>query len=514
MMSEIQELLGAAKIHRESGDGEKLLHVFRQLQIIQPDERNWKVAAACALGELGQVEDALHQIKAVTLTAQETTMVAGALVSGGAHEAAANLLRPILDDDPFDVEAANKLAAILNQQGKKKEACGILKKLLTQPVENNEAAARAWFNLGVSLTDSPEESEEAYDKSLKFFPEYEKPVVNLGLLLTKTGQLQKAIDFLEPNVDARVDWPRTAVLLATACRLNNEKAKAIATLNEVVSACEPDSENVELAWEILVRCLVENGNHAEAIEKCREWKTQMPSSSIAAHMLAAVEGNDTPSRASEEYVADTFDSFAESFDSVLTNLEYQAPQLIGKLVRESLGEPKASLIVLDAGCGTGLAGPLLRPFAKELIGVDLSTGMLSQAEGRGIYDSLLKADLIDHLRNCASNYGLIAAADTFNYFGDLSELLPACFSALNDDGWLVFTLEIGETYGESWELETHGRYTHPPGYLMEQLGKCGIEGGEMHTAPLRKENGVDVMGLLIAVQNPGENTQVSEEHDN
>ena len=74
-MSEIQELLGAAKIHRESGDGEKLLHVFRQLQIIQPDERNWKVAAACALGELGQVEDTLHQIKAVALTAHETTMV-------------------------------------------------------------------------------------------------------------------------------------------------------------------------------------------------------------------------------------------------------------------------------------------------------------------------------------------------------------------------------------------------------------------------------------------------------
>jgi predicted TPR repeat methyltransferase len=510
MMNEIHDLLASAAAHREAGDGEKLIQVFRQLQLIQPEERNWQVAAACALGELGRVEETRVQLKAVTLTARETTMVAGALITGGAYDPAANLLRPILERDPLDVEAANKLASVLNQQGKQKEACDVLQKLLAQPIENKEAAARAWFNLGVSLIDSPKESEEAYYKSLELFPEYEKPVANLGLLLTKTGQLQKAISFLEPKVDARVDWPRTAVLLATACRLNDQRPKAIATLDEVVSSCEPETENMELAWEILVRSLVESENHDEAIEKCKQWKTQLPDSSIAAHMLAAVEGNEAPARASEGYVADTFDSFAESFDSVLTNLEYQAPQLIGKLVRESLGEPKSDLVVLDAGCGTGLAASFLKPFAKELVGVDLSAGMLAQAQGRGTYDSLLKADLVDHLRNCEKKYGLIAAADTFNYFGDLSELLPACFSALTDDGWLVFTLEIGETYGETWQLETHGRYTHPPGYLMEQLGKCGIEGGEMHTAPLRKENGVEVKGLLVAVQNPRQDAEVAD----
>lgn len=510
MMSEIQNLLASAAKYREAGNGEKLLEVFRQLQTIDPDERNWKVATACALGELGRVEDTRRQIEMVSPTEREATMIAGALHSGGNDEAAADLLRPIIDSNPSNVEAASKLASILNQQGNQKEACRILKRLLSQPIDDHEAAARAWFNLGVSLVDSAKESEQAFFKSLELYPDYEKPVVNLGLLLTKTGQLKKAISFLESKVDARVDWPRTAVLLATACRLNSDGARAITVLNEVVTAQPPASESIELAWEILVRCLVENGQHDVAIEKCNQWKTLMPDSSIAAHMLAAVEGKDAPDRASEEYVADTFDSFAESFDSVLTNLEYQAPQLIGMLVKESLGEPKGDLVVLDAGCGTGLAGPFLRPFAEELVGVDLSAGMLAQAEGRGIYDSLLKIDLIDHLRDNEMKYGLIAAADTFNYFGDLSELLPACFSALTDDGWLIFTLEIGETYGETWQLETHGRYTHPPGYLMERLGQCGIEGGEMHTATLRKENGAEVKGLLVAVQNPGQSNPVGE----
>ena len=113
-------------------------------------------------------------------------------------------------------------------------------------------------------------------------------------------------------------------------------------------------------------------------------------------------------------------------------------------------------------------------------------------------------DLLDYLKapDNQQRFDLIAAADTFNYFGDLSELLPTCFAALKKDGWLVFTLEFGETYGETYQLEVHGRYTHPPGYLMEQLGECGIEGGEMHRAVLRKENGVDVNGLLVAAQKP------------
>jgi SAM-dependent methyltransferase len=35
--------------------------------------------------------------------------------------------------------------------------------------------------------------------------------------------------------------------------------------------------------------------------------------------------------------------------------------------------------VLDAGCGTGLCGPLLRPLARRLVGVDLSPAMVGAA---------------------------------------------------------------------------------------------------------------------------------------
>ena len=48
----------------------------------------------------------------------------------------------------------------------------------------------------------------------------------------------------------------------------------------------------------------------------------------------------------------------------------------------------ADAYILDAGCGTGLCGPLVAPHAQRLTGVDLSAGMLAQASEKGVYDEL------------------------------------------------------------------------------------------------------------------------------
>ena len=500
-VNNIDETLAAAKIHRAAGQGDKVLEIYRALQKSQPEQRMWKIATACALAEIGRNDELQQQISGMALTSHEERIVASALLTGNNPQAAAAHYRSAIDRNPADHESVIQLAAVLRQQGEAEESATLLRELLSLTLDE-DVAAQAWFNLGVVTENiDPAESEKAYRKSVELCPEYDRPIPNLGLLLTRSGELQQAIDFLKPHADARTDWPRSAILLASAYRLNDNKPEAIAILGKVVVA-ESDSGGISLAWEMLIRCLLENGEIEKAVKKANEWISQMPDNPVAAHMLSAIKGTDAPSRASSQYVSETFDGFADSFDAVLTNLEYKAPQLIGKLVHESLGPPNADRKVLDAGCGTGLAGPLLRPFSSKLIGVDLSAGMLVHANSRHVYDRLEKSDLIEHLSTHQGEYGLIAAADTFNYFGDLSVLLPACFSALTDNGWLVFTLELGETYGETWHLESHGRYTHPPGYLMEQLASCGIEEGEMHKAVLRKENGQDVEGLLVAVEKP------------
>jgi predicted TPR repeat methyltransferase len=49
-----------------------------------------------------------------------------------------------------------------------------------------------------------------------------------------------------------------------------------------------------------------------------------------------------------------------------------------------------SLDVLDVGCGTACAA-MLAPYARRMVGVDLSAKMLVQAEERHVYDAWSRA---------------------------------------------------------------------------------------------------------------------------
>lgn len=497
-----QDCLAAAKILRAAGDSDSVIELYRHLAHRQPDDRTSQMGLACILAETGRTEALNDQVAVLNaqqpLDALECSMIASASQSGEHLQDAVSWYRAAVDAGEPTPDLQISLAMVEGQLGRKEIAKQLLNDTLQQPLDE-ATAARAWFNLGVlQEKDKPAQAIEAFRKSLAIQPDYRQPIPNLAILLMGQQALAEAIELLQPVVQNHDDWPRSAVLLASAKRLVGEPDAAVEILTEVSngSECSPT------AWELLVRCHIDNEDVAGAIDTCKQWLKRQPDNSIATHMLAAVQGDQPPARASASYVADTFDSFADSFDSVLANLEYRAPQLVAALVRETLADPTGQLTVLDAGCGTGLAGPYLRDYAKRLIGVDLSENMLEHARRRNTYDELLHADLVEHLQQHADTYDLIVAADTFNYFGDLGDLLTACFGSLKENGWLVFTLEMGDMFGQDYRLESHGRYSHPPQYLMDRLGERGIRGGDIHQPVLRKENGQDVRGMLVAVQKP------------
>ena len=66
----------------------------------------------------------------------------------------------------------------------------------------------------------------------------------------------------------------------------------------------------------------------------------------------------------------------------LAKLLYRAPALVAAMVADSEIPAAKNLDVLDIGCGTGLCGPLVAPYARRLVGVDLSGRMLAQAEAQ------------------------------------------------------------------------------------------------------------------------------------
>jgi predicted TPR repeat methyltransferase len=236
------------------------------------------------------------------------------------------------------------------------------------------------------------------------------------------------------------------------------------------------------------------GEVDKAAEIFEEWLAEEPDSPIARHMLAACSGRDVPARASDAFVEATFDSFASSFDARLAKLLYQAPALVAGMLERSGLQPSKSLDVLDMGCGTGLCGPLVAPYARRLVGVDLSEQMLARAREREVYDELVHGELTAYLGDHAAAFDAIVSADTLVYFGPLDDVADAASGALRPGGRLVFTVE--ELDEDGYVLSVNGRYRHSRGYVETTLADAGLA-AEIVPAELRMEAGEPVAGLVV-----------------
>jgi predicted TPR repeat methyltransferase len=188
-----------------------------------------------------------------------------------------------------------------------------------------------------------------------------------------------------------------------------------------------------------------------------------PGDPSVTYLLKAVTGDSGLDRSAPEYVVGHFDAFAEGFDAQLVGaLGYDIPEKICSAVHE-LGPAGRLYDTLDAGCGTGLCGPLLRSRSRKLTGVDLSPRMLEQAQKRGIYDALTCEELTSFLRRSPSHFDLIVAADVFIYFGDLDPIFSGAAIALRPGGILACSTELWT--GDRYRLQPSGRFAQAPAYV-------------------------------------------------
>ncbi len=289
---------------------------------------------------------------------------------------------------------------------------------------------------------------------------------------------------------------------AAVLRSMGEWAHAEAALRDLLGQYPEDVG----ALEALASLLGETGRPAEAEQvhrrlhdlRCRKLGVPEAARESAVSFLAAARtGEAQPARADEAFVTALFDDYAPRFDDKLRGvLAYRAPELLADVAREALGE-RRELEVLDLGCGTGLAGPLLRPLARRLTGVDLSAGMLERARERGVYDELLTGEITRVLGELTGAYGLIAAADVLTYFGALEPVFEGVARRLAPGGVFAFTVEKGTEPG--YRLASTARYVHHADYLRECARGAGLRPAVWREGVLRTESREPVHGHVVAL---------------
>jgi predicted TPR repeat methyltransferase len=248
--------------------------------------------------------------------------------------------------------------------------------------------------------------------------------------------------------------------------------------------------SIEVAYRLPALLLSELGRFEEAAEVYREWHSHHPSNPFATYMLAATSGSHVPSRASAEYIRYNFDRLAPDFDNNLRRVGYCGPQIVAAGLQARI-DAEAPLDVLDAGCGTGLCGPLLRPLACRLVGVDLSGRMIEKARACAAYDQLIVQEISEFMTARPASFDVVVCIDTFIYFGELQEPMNAARRCLRSGGLLAFTAERLEDE-TPYRLEPHGRYRHSADYIRSAAAAAGFSDLLLETHALRRERGAEV----------------------
>lgn len=409
----------------------------------------------------------------------------------GELDEAERIYRLILEADAGYPDALHYLGVLMHQKGESSKALDLVKKSLEFDPEN----LGAWNNLGNIHKELNQLNEAAacYGRVLENHSENADALNNLGIVLKSMGEYEGAIELFHQALSRMPENPDVYQNLSNCYRRMKKYGSAIDCFWQA-TRLRPYNPN---DYCYLRSLLYATGQNSKLIQKLiEEWLQRDPDDETALHLQATFNPETAPDRANDQYVRTTFDHFARNFDDVLKKLDYRAPELVGELINSRFSRSRSKPLALDAGCGTGLCGSLIRANVSRLDGVDISSGMLEKAAELKCYDALYEVELTQFLSSKNADYDLIMSADTLVYFGDLNKVLAAAYHALKPGGCLVFTIEEAENT-DTFKLELHGRYCHTIAYVKKVLQAAGLLERSCCSVVLRKELGDEVKGYLV-----------------
>ena len=427
------------------------------------------MAAALVLRDAGTPGAALDRLLAVLRdwpAETEACLLAGEmLMELGRSAAAASCLTRAIALAPGDIRLRLAHAEALAHAGRPAAAIAAYEALLR--LRPGHAGALLALARLQAVTGEQARAAETYRDLCRLDPRDPLPARELGALLIGLEQLPEAVEALQRALRLDPDQAEAHAHLGRAWMLLGERGKARASL---ACALEIDPED-----------RLDAHGRLEALDA--------PSDSLPA-----------------AYVRHLFDQYAEGFDKALLEvLEYQGPRLLRRaLDRLVPADQHGSLAMLDIGCGTGLTGREMRPFAHHLAGIDLAPRMIEQAARTGVYDALAVADAVAALRDGMdghTRWDVVIAGDVLVYLGDLAPLMDALAASLTPGGLFLATAEaLPEGADGPFLLKPTRRFGHAEGYIARLAAERGLSVALAEQAVLRQEKRQPVHGFVIALR--------------
>jgi predicted TPR repeat methyltransferase len=368
--------------------------------------------------------------------------------------------------------------------------------LLAQVLAAEPGNADAWCQQGIALSDLNRHAEAlpSLERAIALAPTHGAARFHRGIALNVLRRHEAAhADFawlVQQQADNAEAWFRhgqTLQALGRHAEAQPAYERALALDDTIAQAwsnlggIHKDARRIDAAASCYERA-IEHG----ADRELHRW------------YLASLRAEATPGKAPKAYLEALFDDYADQFDShLLKVLRYRAPTVLAEAIGRA--QPQGFGSALDLGCGTGLVAPLLKGAVPHIDGVDLSQRMLDKARALGLYDRLVKAEVVEHLLATERRYDLVLSADVVPYLGELEPLFAAVRRVIEPGGVFAFSAERAEPT-ERFVLRASMRYAHGEAYLRGLAAQHGFATVELLQQVLREDAGQPIEGLYLVLR--------------
>ena len=319
---------------------------------------------------------------------------------------------------------------------------------------------------------------------------------NLGIVQKARGKLKEAAANYQHAIALKPDHINAHNNLGNVWKSLGKPDKARASFDRAL-LLKPDNPDTHYNLGVLHS---EAGDAEHAASHFQHCLDQDPGDSRGARILLARLGiGDAPQYASHAQMQSIYDARAHFWDQE----SYFGHLLVAQALQDHGN--RAALDILDTGCGTGLAGALVRPLARKLDGVDLSGGMLEKAREKNVYDRLEQADIVSYLSAHKDGYDAVLGAAVLIHFGDLRPIFQAVAQSLRANGLFIFTLFPNESsdfaVAASDRLAQSGCYAHSISYVERLAMECGFSVAALKQAVHEHDpEGNPVQGLVTVLR--------------
>ena len=376
---------------------------------------------------------------------------------------------------------------------------------MTQDRDEGQAPAHNEVGLALWRRGATQAALESFARAVAASPGSAELHYNLGCAQFESERFEDAVGSAREALRLRSGFSEALMLWAAGVAANGGVDAGAELLCQLSGpAIAPAQRYLMLALRLMSSKLF------APARRCLERVLQEdPAEVMARHLLAASSGAN-PERPVEGYVRQLFDASAASFDrEVASKLGYAIPREMVDALRAVEGGPNPPWDVLDLGCGTGLVGAEIAPYARRLAGIDLAANMIEHARARKIYTDLRCTDLVAILADEAApdeRYDIVTAADVFIYVGKLDAVIPQIRRVLRPGGLFAFSAEAADALqdpcAEGYRLGVMGRYAHSADYLRRLAAESDFELTSMRDTRIRSEHRRPVQGWLIIFRRP------------